>query len=70
MNIIEDSLEKLREYIEKENFKGFDPYDGLNSRIPFEKFGKPEDVANLVLFLVSDRSSYITGECIRVSGGW
>lgn len=40
MKKFEDSLDKLREYIEKENFKGYDPYDGLNSVIPFEKFGK------------------------------
>ena len=37
--------------------------------IPQGKFGKPEDIANLALFLSSDFSSYITGEVIRVDGG-
>ncbi len=38
-------------------------------QIPLNKFGRPEDVANAVLFLASDLSSYITGETIHVNGG-
>jgi 3-oxoacyl-[acyl-carrier protein] reductase len=34
-----------------------------------KKMGESKDVANLVLFLASDLSSYITGEVIRVDGG-
>jgi len=41
----------------------------LSSQIPFGKIGDPEDVASVVLFLVSEKSSYITGEVIRVDGG-
>ncbi len=37
---------------------------------PLRRFGNPEDVANAVAFLVSDESSFITGEVITVSGGW
>ena len=33
------------------------------------RVGKPEDVANLVAFLVSEDSSYITGQIIRIDGG-
>jgi meso-butanediol dehydrogenase/(S,S)-butanediol dehydrogenase/diacetyl reductase len=32
--------------------------------------GQPEEVAKLVAFLLSDESSYITGECISIDGGW
>ena len=34
-----------------------------------KRIGEPRDVASLVLFLVSDESSYITGEIISVDGG-
>lgn len=37
--------------------------------IPMKKYGKPEDIANLVLFLSSDNASYITGQVIHVDGG-
>ena len=39
------------------------------NQIPLNRFGKPEDVANLVLFLVSDDASYITGQVIKIDGG-
>ena len=32
--------------------------------------GKPEDVANAVLFLASEESSYITGQVLPITGGW
>ena len=38
--------------------------------IPAQRIGKPIDIANLVVFLTSDESSYITGECIVVDGGF
>ena len=41
----------------------------LSSQIPLGKMGNPDDVANAVLFLVSEKSSYITGEVIKVDGG-
>ena len=39
------------------------------SKIPSARLGEPEDVANAVLFLSSDQSSYINGETIHVNGG-
>lgn len=38
-------------------------------RIPLKRIGQPDDIAQLVLFLVSDSSSYITGQCIHIDGG-
>lgn len=37
--------------------------------IPLNRFGEPADIANAVLFLVNDASSYITGHVIKVDGG-
>ena len=38
-------------------------------QIPLGTFGKPEDVANLAVFLASDKAAYITGQVIHVDGG-
>ena len=45
------------------------PQDELKQAIPMKRFGKPEEVAALVKFLLSDASSYITGEVISINGG-
>ena len=39
-------------------------------RTPMRRIGDPEDVAELIAFLCSDKSSFITGETINISGGW
>ncbi len=41
----------------------------LKKLIPMERLGKPEDVAEAVLFLVSEESSYVTGQVLNVNGG-
>jgi 3-oxoacyl-[acyl-carrier protein] reductase len=38
--------------------------------IPLARMGKPEDIANAVVFLASPNSSYITGQVLVVDGGW
>jgi 3-oxoacyl-[acyl-carrier protein] reductase len=38
--------------------------------IPLGRFGEPEEIASVILFLCSDLASYITGQTIHVSGGW
>ena len=37
---------------------------------PMKRFGKPEEIAETVLFLASDGAGYITGQVIHVDGGW
>jgi 3-oxoacyl-[acyl-carrier protein] reductase len=41
----------------------------LRRLIPMERLGRPEDVAQAVFFLVSEASSYITGQVLNVNGG-
>ena len=45
------------------------PQDQLKEMVPMKRFGKPEEVAELVGFLCSDNASYITGEVISINGG-
>lgn len=46
-----------------------DPFAELAGRVPLARMGTPEDIAEAVYFLASDRASYITGETLRVDGG-
>ena len=39
------------------------------SQIPLSRFGKPEEISQLVDFLISDEASYITGQTIHINGG-
>jgi 3-oxoacyl-[acyl-carrier protein] reductase len=43
--------------------------DQVKTRIPAKRLGTPDEVADVVLFLASPSSSYITGQCITIDGG-
>ena len=44
--------------------------EAMLARVPMHRVGKPEEVSNMVLFLASDASSYITGSTVVIDGGW
>lgn len=58
-------------FIETQMLQGLkqEQVDRLKSLIPKGEFGKPQDVANAVLFLLSEAADYITGQVLRVDGG-
>lgn len=43
--------------------------EGMTSKTPLGRLGEPQDIANAALFLASEESSFITGQCISVDGG-
>jgi NAD(P)-dependent dehydrogenase (short-subunit alcohol dehydrogenase family) len=45
-------------------------YRALAQQAPLRRIGRAEEVAEAIAFLASERSSYVTGEVINVSGGW
>jgi 3-oxoacyl-[acyl-carrier protein] reductase len=45
-------------------------YNWTLSRIPMKKWGEPEEISNIISFLLSEKAKYITGENINVDGGW
>ncbi|MDO4176044.1 MAG: 3-oxoacyl-[acyl-carrier-protein] reductase [Bacillota bacterium] len=56
-------------FIETEMTAGIDENNEMINAIPMKRMGKPEEVAELISFLASDKAAYITGEIIRVDGG-
>jgi len=62
-------------WIEKGYFEGSDPVTleeaikEASEYIPMGRFGKPEEIANAVLFLASDDSTFVTGHLLLVDGG-
>jgi 3-oxoacyl-[acyl-carrier protein] reductase len=45
------------------------PIEEILKHVPMKRLGKPEEVADLVAFLASDKASYITGQVVGIAGG-
>lgn len=43
---------------------------GMIAQIPLGRFGEPEEISNVILFLCSELASYVTGQTIHANGGW
>ncbi len=64
-----DAVTKSREAgISVEKFRE-DEYKKLTTMVPLGRMGKVDDIANLIFFLVSDQSNYMTGQAINITGG-
>ena len=44
--------------------------EAARARTPYPRLGRPEDVANAVLFLASDECTFVSGINLMVDGGW
>jgi 2-keto-3-deoxy-L-fuconate dehydrogenase len=61
---VESYLEKYHKH-EKDKVRG-----ELNLRQPIGRLGKPEEIANLALYLSSDEAGFVNGSVITIDGGW
>lgn len=52
------------------SFLGKEAREDFLKRVPVQRFGRPEDIAPFVSFLCTDGASYLTGQTVRVDGGF
>ncbi|HYM83400.1 MAG TPA: SDR family oxidoreductase, partial [Candidatus Dormibacteraeota bacterium] len=50
--------------------RGLADRETFANRSPMRRFGTPEEIAQAVLFLASDESSYVNAEVVTIDGGW
>ncbi|WP_342043321.1 SDR family NAD(P)-dependent oxidoreductase [Bacillus sp. OTU2372] len=67
---IETDMNRVSEaFASKRGIADFDSFKkAYIAKNPIQRFGQPEDVANVIEFLASDKSAYVTGQIIYVSG--
>jgi len=66
VNAVSPGVIRTRQH---ERFSSKEYYASLIEKIPLRRDGLPDDIANVVAFLCSDASNYITGQIIEVNGG-
>ncbi len=73
VNSVNPALVKTPIHLDNKIFNNQEDYDKLlknaRGRYPLERVGQPEDIANLIEFLLSEKSSWITGSIIKIDGG-
>lgn len=57
------------ELIEKDAMVTGGNYEEAQQKYPLKRYGKPEDIAYLAIYLLSNASSWMTGSCIDITGG-
>ncbi len=68
--IFTDRIKSLADSRAEQEGKSFEQViESMQSDIPVGKIGTPEEFANMVVFLASEKSSYITGNNIQIDGG-
>lgn len=66
VNAVCPSATKTKMFMTGTSQRVFDAYSNGN---PSKRIGEPSEVADLILFLASDKADYISGECVSVDGG-
>ena len=61
---VEDYLEKFHKH-EKEKVRA-----ELNQRQPVGRLGRPEEIANMALYLASEEAAFVNGAAFSIDGGW
>ena len=68
--ILTDRITHLAsEKAKKEGTSLEDALASMDKDVPLRRIGRPEELADLIVFLASERASYITGTTIQVDGG-
>jgi NAD(P)-dependent dehydrogenase (short-subunit alcohol dehydrogenase family) len=67
VNMVAPGITLTGRVVEESSATGF---SSRAAEVPMGRLGTPEDVADVVEFLVGDRSGFVTGRCIPVDGGW
>ena len=57
------------ELVEKDAMITGGNYEEAQQKYPLKRYGKPEDIAYLAIYLLSNASSWMTGSCIDITGG-
>jgi len=68
INVINPGFIKTSYYLKFKQNKTL--YNWTKKRNPMLRWGNPEEISNLICFLLSEKSSYINGQAISIDGGW